>query len=1367
MSTAPAASIRPRRRGRAFALGALAVLLALALAAGGLVALLWHSESGTHWALQRVPGLQVEGAQGRLLGGPFQASSLQWQGGGWRIVVEDLSWRDSAWRWRPWQGAWVGVTLTAARARSVIATPLQETPTREPPDSLRLPLELAARDLHIDTLQIADMPLITMLGADIHLGAAQGTVHRVPRITLVLGNIAAHGEGSVATEGEMAVQAKLSLAGGEATRRPWRAQSALTGPLRRLAVEASLSVPPGASADATAVLAPFAPFPLAALNLRTESLDLSALGPALPETRLSGNAVLRETETRMQTVTGMPPVFDVQIDNALPGPWNAARLPLRHARVVLRPLADNPTAFVFESLNARLGGARPGGQIHGSGRLSAGTLALELRLDGLQPARLDTRAPALQLSGPLALTLRGLPASGAAAPPPGLAGELRTALEGGSLGQDRARATISAQADFALPGDGSLQVTLNQFRVASGSATASASAQGRLNADGAWQLATRGDLTRFDPGAWWPAAAARNNALNGRWKADLRGSTVAAASLWDTLRGEATLELAASRYAGVPLQGGATLHTRDNALLMHAELRAAGNRARVEGNVGVANRTPRWRLDIEAPALDALAPLAAVLPGAAPWMPRAGTLQAHAEAEGRWPAFASRGTLHAAGLQSQALHLARADGRWSLGGASADAPLTLQLDAAGLVQGQRRIDTLQVRADGTLREHHATLFASSPLRPPAWTDTLAAGVTPAGSVLRMSVDGRWQPGPGRGGLWQGRVGELRAAPPDRPDSPWLAARDLQFTAEVTSSGRLNSAKLAPGRLALFNGNVRWRQATWQGATPGTAAGYRIDAEIEPLQVAPLLARLQPSFAWQGDLAVGAHMQISAGSAFDADIVVKREGGDLSLTYQGVRQVLGLNELQMALAAHGGRWQLTQALSARNVGVLNGGLTIHATRGARWPAAAAPIEGGLSLRIDDLGVWAPWLPAGWRLGGQMQAVTTLAGTAGDPQASGRLTGAKLVLRNLFQGAHLRDGELAVALQGREAVVERLVFHGGGEGTLSVNGRATLTHAAPRAELRIAADRFRALDRVDRRITVSGSADLALQDKHLRLGGRFEVDEGLIDFSQAETPRNESDVIVVNRPGARTLPKDQPGLFAQTEVQLAIDLGEKLRLRGGGLDTLLRGQLRVTTRPSGDLHVAGVVRTVEGTYSAYGQRLAIERGELAFTGDVANPQLDVIAVRPGLDTQRVGVVVTGQAVNPRVRLYSAPNLPEFEALAWLVLGREPGALGREDTALLQRAALALLAGDQSGTGPGLVQRLGLDELSFSAGAGGNLSEGIVSLGKQVSNRLYVGYEHALAAAGGTWQLVYRIAGRFTVRLQAGEDQSLDAIWTWRWE
>ncbi len=58
-------------------------------------------------------------------------------------------------------------------------------------------------------------------------------------------------------------------------------------------------------------------------------------------------------------------------------------------------------------------------------------------------------------------------------------------------------------------------------------------------------------------------------------------------------------------------------------------------------------------------------------------------------------------------------------------------------------------------------------------------------------------------------------------------------------------------------------------------------------------------------------------------------------------------------------------------------------------------------------------------------------------------------------------------------------------------------------------------------------------------------------------------------------------------------------------------------------------------------------------------------------------------------------------------------------------------------------------------------------VIALGKQLSKRWYVGYERGLNATAGSFQLIYRIAQRFTLRAQSGDDNSVDAIWTWRWK
>jgi translocation and assembly module TamB len=201
----------------------------------------------------------------------------------------------------------------------------------------------------------------------------------------------------------------------------------------------------------------------------------------------------------------------------------------------------------------------------------------------------------------------------------------------------------------------------------------------------------------------------------------------------------------------------------------------------------------------------------------------------------------------------------------------------------------------------------------------------------------------------------------------------------------------------------------------------------------------------------------------------------------------------------------------------------------------------------------------------------------------------------------------------------------------------------------------------------------------------------------------------------------------------------------------------------TNPGGRLAVRGAIESVGGTYAAYGQKLELEHGVITFSGPPDNPWLDISAVRPNMDI-RVGVLVSGPLQGLRVRLFSDPEMGETDKLSWLVLGRASDGLGRNDTAVLQRAAVALLAGEGEAPTDAFMKRLGIDELSFKQ-SDGDVRETVVSLGKQLSRRWYVGYERGVNATTGTWQLIYRAAQRFTLRAQSGFENSLDLIWTWR--
>jgi translocation and assembly module TamB len=80
--------------------------------------------------------------------------------------------------------------------------------------------------------------------------------------------------------------------------------------------------------------------------------------------------------------------------------------------------------------------------------------------------------------------------------------------------------------------------------------------------------------------------------------------------------------------------------------------------------------------------------------------------------------------------------------------------------------------------------------------------------------------------------------------------------------------------------------------------------------------------------------------------------------------------------------------------------------------------------------------------------------------------------------------------------------------------------------------------------------------------------------------------------------------------------------------------------------------------------------------------------------------------------------------------------------------------------------LTQALGLDEVSLRQ-TEGEVRTTVIALGKQISQCWFVGYERGLNATSGSFQLIYRVAQRFTLRAQSGLDNSVDLIWAWRWQ
>ena len=236
--------------------------------------------------------------------------------------------------------------------------------------------------------------------------------------------------------------------------------------------------------------------------------------------------------------------------------------------------------------------------------------------------------------------------------------------------------------------------------------------------------------------------------------------------------------------------------------------------------------------------------------------------------------------------------------------------------------------------------------------------------------------------------------------------------------------------------------------------------------------------------------------------------------------------------------------------------------------------------------------------------------------------------------------------------------------------------------------------------------------------------------------------------------------RPNPAIGADIQVGIDLGSDFRVRGSGLDTRITGRLTVQGGPTiRDMpRLVGTVNTHLGTFRAYGQDLQIESGRIIFAGAPGNPSIDIVAVRRNINV-RVGVRLYGTAQQPLVKLFSEPAMPDSERLSWLVLGRS--SYDAADTALLQRAAVALLSGEGRGISGQLADALGLDDVEFKGGE--SLESGGVLLGKRFSKHFYLAYEKGLDATVGTLYFFLDINRALKLRAQTGQQSALDLIYT----
>jgi translocation and assembly module TamB len=1314
---------------------ALALAFTLVLAGAGLYGAL-ATEPGARLVWRAAVAAMAPRLSGRFEGGTIAHG----------VRLTDVRWREPAsaagvpptdiridrlsGRWALTRSPW-RLTVTTLEAGTIDArlAPSTSKPPMRLPTDLRLPIQLDVRALVVDKLRVHNGSATTEIDRISAHAHSDGRHHMlsIDGFDTAYGALAAQ----LALDGlrPFPLSGALSVSG-SVDGTPARLQAHVSGTLESLAADVTAS---GSKLTGRAHIEamPFAPVPLKRATIAVDHVDPRVLAAGAPQADLSLAATLAPVPGAGLFVVAGP----VTIVNAKPGPLHAHRLPLVEARADVRLDAR---AQRLEHVDVRLLG---GAALKGSGTFAHGRGRLDLIASALDLTTFTSYVRPTALAGPIGLGIDG-------------------ATQSLSLDLADAQARLRARAHIALERG---RIALHEVRIDAGG--------GRLELKGALQRDARerydvsATLTNFDPrlviaaplptpsrlpsnasagrpapGAAHASAKPAHRTKSSLPEARVTGRFVAVGTLAQPLATKLRFELGDSVYDGFPLTGAGTVELVGARLLpSHAKLSIAGNDVELTGSFGAPG--DRLRFHVQAPRLDRLG------------FGIAGTVLADGDLTGSLPHPDVTLTYEARGVAIGANRIGAATGSARIRDGATGA-LEFTTDARDVHAGTVDLSTLAAHVAGTRAKHTFDAQAKGTVR---------------GRPVDMTLAGTGALTDARDGLhWSGVLARLT--------NRGMPAVELQAPVAVSAAGQ--RVTLGPTRLAIEGATLDVKSLVYDhGAI--SSAGSASNLSVARLIAIRQMITGRPS-RLSSDLILGADWDFALDRTARGYARLERRSGDATLSTGYGTAAFGITALASRVDFTGGRVTATLHAAASRVGTLDANVSAPlapdpARGGLLGVAANAPLAGKLAFDVPALKTTGGLFGPSYVLDGHVALNLVVAGTRAKPTLSGSLVGDDLSATLVDQGIQLKDGIVRVALTENLVDLQRVEFHGG-DGTLRATGEIRLDRSEPDLTARIVADKLALFAAPDRRLSLSGSATVSNGGAAggLDIDGKFTVDHALFDLPEQRAPRLSDDVVIVSDHGLvhgappPAEPTNKPvGRFAP-RASVVIDLGDDFRFRGQGADLGLHGAVTALSAPNQPLRAIGNVRVTEGsTYTSFGRKLAIENGYFTFNGPVANPGVNILAMRRNQEVE-AGVQVTGTVRAPIVKLVSEPNVPDNEKLSWLLFGHGTDQGNNLSQQSSMTTALALLG---SATGKRVAQTFGLDEFSVGRSDVGLTDSQVVMLSKAINDRLVLGYEQGLQSANNAFKATVNLSRFWSILLYGGTFQGVDINYTrrfdrWRW-
>ncbi|MEE2764752.1 MAG: translocation/assembly module TamB domain-containing protein [Pseudomonadota bacterium] len=636
--------------------------------------------------------------------------------------------------------------------------------------------------------------------------------------------------------------------------------------------------------------------------------------------------------------------------------------------------------------------------------------------------------------------------------------------------------------------------------------------------------------------------------------------------------------------------------------------------------------------------------------------------------------------------------------------------LSSRIDASAIESAGQQLESLSLTGSGTREQHRVEILAEHA--------EAAVALVFAGGFQGAAWD-----------AWQGALAQGRIEVPQQ-NQRW----DLQAPASL-------AYQHSPGKLTFGAHCWQWQQSSVcaddQVLLPTPSIAYRI-RNVPTSALDPLMPeRLRWLGSLNGDIDVTmadggprGKIRVDAGSG---QFEVQVEGDDWeTLAYDRFTLALGLQPEQADL-------------ELRLAGPSLGELAVDV--GVDPRSSERRIQGQFSLERLDIALAGIFAGLD-EVAGQIQGRGTLSGPLLKPAVEGELslTGGRIVdprlpipmeevVATLTLNGYAADlsGRIQSSERGQTRLDGRVSWEGEPEGEIEIQGERVPFSLEPYAQLELAPDL----------VVAFGQGDLKVTGQLAVPRGSIEI-KGLPPQAISVT---EDEVIVGVEP-------EQP-VIRSINMDVTVVVGEdEVSFVAFGVTGNLEGTLRI----GNDMDTRGTLQLVDGQYEKFGQELELRTARILFVGNLTQPYLEIEAIRR-VDTVVAGIRLSGPVQAPETEIFSSPDMPQTDALSYLVLGRPPQSQG--DQGQMSGAAISLGLTQANKVTGKLGEEIGIQQLMLETEGSGEQTSVVASgyLTDELSVRYGVGVFEPIT----TVALRYDLTRNIYVEAASGLAASLDIFYT----